>query len=46
MKFVFLGLWFQILSLFSSFLYFMHNNDFNAGFYNSLSFYHAYKLQN
>ena len=36
MKFVILGLWFQILSLFNSFLLYAWGNNFNTGFCNSL----------
>ena len=46
MKFVFLGLLFQILSLFNGFLYMHKVSTLTQAFVTPLSFYYAYTLQN
>ena len=47
MKFVFLGLWFQVLKFFSTVFFIMHKATTSTqAFVPPLSFYYAYTLQN
>ena len=47
MKFVFLGLWFQVLKFFSTVFLIMHKvTTSTQAFVTPLSFYYAYTLQN